>query len=164
VICARQSDFSPVPASRIAALTAFSPALISAAIMATRSGAMSSFNFKFPQTSFSGYAAHSFQLQNRGGKRMIDRDAYVEKAKANIDKWNAEIDKMQANAKEAQADAKIKYEKQLAEMRKQRDEAEAKMKEAQQASDAAWGDMRKGFETAWDSLSESFQSAMKRFK
>ena len=69
---------------------------------------------------------------------MIDRDAYVEKAKANIDKWNAEIDKMQANAKEAQADAKIKYEKQLAEMRKQRDEAEAKMKEAQQASDAAW--------------------------
>ena len=32
---------------------------------------------------------------------MIDRDAYVEKMKANIDKWNSEIDKLQASAKEA---------------------------------------------------------------
>ena len=60
---------------------------------------------------------------------MIDRDAYVEKVKANIDQWNAEIDKLQANAREAQADAKIQYEKQLADMRKQRDEALEKMKE-----------------------------------
>ena len=69
LIYARQSDFRPVPASRIAALTAFSPALISAAIMATRSGSISSLSFKFPKNPFSGYAAHSFQFQNRGGSR-----------------------------------------------------------------------------------------------
>ena len=37
-ICPRQASFSPVPASRIAAVTARSPAAISAAIIATRSG------------------------------------------------------------------------------------------------------------------------------
>ncbi len=95
---------------------------------------------------------------------MSDRDAYVEKMKANIDEWNAEIDKLQASAKEAQADAKIEYEKQLAVLRKQRDEGQAKMKEAHQASDDAWDDMSKGFQAAWDNISNSFQSAMKRFK
>lgn len=95
---------------------------------------------------------------------MSDRDAYVEKMKGVIDGWNAEIDKLQASAREAQADAKIAYEKQLAELRHQRDEGHAKMKEALQASDDAWDDMSKGFQAAWDSISDSFQSAMKKFK
>jgi hypothetical protein len=44
-ICPRQASFRPVPASRIAAVTARSPAAISAAIIATRSGRMSSLSF-----------------------------------------------------------------------------------------------------------------------
>ena len=44
---------------------------------------------------------------------------------------------MQAKAKEAQADARIEYGKQLDEMRKMRDEAQAKMR-SPVASDDAW--------------------------
>lgn len=95
---------------------------------------------------------------------MSDRDVYVEKMKAKLDEWNADIDKLQAQAKIAEADARADYDKQLEEMRKQRNEAQAKLKEAQKASDAAWDDMRKGMETAWESISSSFQSAMSRFR
>jgi len=94
---------------------------------------------------------------------MTDRNAHVEKMKANIDEWTAEIEIMQAKAKGAQADAQIGYEKQLDEMRRMRDEAQAKMKEAQNASDGASDDMRAGFQGAWDSLSKSLHDAMKRF-
>ena len=45
VICSLHAVFSPVPASRIAAVTARSPAATSAAIIATMSGSMSSFSF-----------------------------------------------------------------------------------------------------------------------
>jgi hypothetical protein len=45
VICNRHAVFSPVPALRIAAVTARSPAATSAAIIATMSGSMSSFSF-----------------------------------------------------------------------------------------------------------------------
>ena len=77
---------------------------------------------------------------------MTDRSAYIDKMKAKVDEWTADIEKMQAKAKGAQADARIEFDKQLAEMRKQRDEAQVKIKEAQEASDGAWDDMRKGFE------------------
>ena len=77
---------------------------------------------------------------------MTDRSAYIDKMKAKVDEWTADIEKMQAKAKGAQADARIEFDKQLAEMRKQRDEAQVKIKEAHEASDGAWDDMRKGFE------------------
>ena len=53
---------------------------------------------------------------------MSEKNQYIEKAKARIAQWDAEIDKMKAKADEAEADAKIEYQKQLSEMRTQRDE------------------------------------------
>lgn len=65
---------------------------------------------------------------------MSEREQYIEKAKARIDQWNAEIDKMKAKLDEAEADAKINYQKQLEEMRTQRDATEAKLKDLREAS------------------------------
>ena len=48
---------------------------------------------------------------------MKDRDLYVAKLKAKLDEWNAGIDKYEAQVREAQADAKIRYERQLAELK-----------------------------------------------
>jgi hypothetical protein len=52
------SDFNPVPASRKAAVTAFSPAFTSVAMAATRSGVMSSFSFMLRAGPQSRRAAH----------------------------------------------------------------------------------------------------------
>ena len=95
---------------------------------------------------------------------MSTRDEYVEKIKAKLDQWNAEIDKMQAKAREADADEKIERQKQVDEMRRQRDDAEVRLKELQEASDDAWTDMKSGFDRAWTSLSTAFENAMSRFK
>lgn len=95
---------------------------------------------------------------------MADKDQYVEKAKARLDQWNADIDKLQAKAAEAQADARIEYEKQITQLRKQRDEAEAKLKEMSAAGEDAWRDMKTGFDKAWDDAASAFEKAMSRFR
>jgi len=95
---------------------------------------------------------------------MAEKDDYIAKAKARLDQWNAEIEKLQAKAAEAETDAKIEYDKQIAELRKQRDEGEAKLKEMREASDDAWQDMKSGFDSAWDSVSNAFEKAMARFR
>jgi len=95
---------------------------------------------------------------------MTDKNLYMEKAKARLEQWNAEIDKMKAKAHEAEADAKIKYQEQIEEMRKHRDEAELKMQEIAAANEDAWKDMKAGFDKAWDGVSDAFSKAMSRFK
>ncbi|GGB43018.1 hypothetical protein GCM10011316_13710 [Roseibium aquae] len=95
---------------------------------------------------------------------MLDRDQYIEKAKAKLDEWNAEIARMQAKADAAEADAKAEYQKQLDEMREKRDEAEARLTELRNASDSAWTDMKAGFDTAWQNVSNAFENAMSRFR
>lgn len=94
---------------------------------------------------------------------MTNKDEYIEKARAQLDQWNAEIEKLKAKANEAESDAKIRYQKQIEELRAQRDEAEKKMKEMQRAGDDAWQDMKAGFDKAWDDLGKAFENARSRF-
>jgi hypothetical protein len=95
---------------------------------------------------------------------MSDRDAYVQKLKAQIDIWNAELDKLQAEMNKASADARIRYEEHMVQLRRERDEAMAKMVEMQQASDDAWDDLREGVENAFDAMKSSLEQAWSRFR
>ncbi|WP_296479374.1 hypothetical protein [Roseinatronobacter sp.] len=92
----------------------------------------------------------------------MDRDTYVEKMKAKIDEWNAEIAKQEAKSRAAQADMKQSYQKQLEEMKAQRDAFEEKLREARDSNEKAWGDIRDGVEKAWRDMAEAFDNAMKR--
>ena len=95
---------------------------------------------------------------------MSIRDEYVEKMKAQLDQWNAELQKLEAKTAEAQADAKIKMERELAELRQRRDEAQQKFLELQKASDEAWQDMMQGAERMWTAMNEAVHKAWSRFK
>ena len=95
---------------------------------------------------------------------MSEKNQYIEKAKARIAQWDAEIDKMKAKADEAEAGAKIEYQKQLSEMRTQRDEADSRLTELRNASDEAWEDVKFGFDKAWDDISNAFTNATSRYK
>jgi chromosome segregation ATPase len=95
---------------------------------------------------------------------MKDRDIYVAKLKAKLDEWNAGIDKYEAQVREAQADAKIRYERQLAELKDKRDEAEAKLRALQLASTDAWETLRQGAEAAWHDMAQAFSKAAERFR
>lgn len=94
---------------------------------------------------------------------MSEREAYVEKVKAQIDQWNAEIAKFQAKAREATADAKIEYEEEIAGLKGRRDALLERLDELEKAGEGAWSDVRDATEKAFDGLKEAFAKARSRF-
>jgi hypothetical protein len=95
---------------------------------------------------------------------MTDREAYVQKLKAQLDQWNAEAAKWEAKAKQAQAHMKAEYDRQLANVHSRRDEAMYQMKLLQNASADAWMDMTRGADEAWKNMHEAFGKARSHFE
>jgi len=95
---------------------------------------------------------------------MVDRDAYVKMMKAKLDEWNAELDRLSAKAERASADAKLEYDRQIAAIRKQSEDAQRQLRDLQSASESAWEDLRAGMETAWDRMGSALKDAASRFK
>lgn len=93
-----------------------------------------------------------------------NKDAYVEKLQAKMDEWNAEIKKLDAKARQAEADSKIKYEKELEDLRARRKDLEEKMSRLRESGEGAWKDLKTGIESAWQSLDTAITSAASRFK
>jgi hypothetical protein len=90
---------------------------------------------------------------------MSKRDEYVEKLKAQLDQWNTEVAKWEAKAQQAQAGARVEYEKQLKELRRQRDQALEQMKRVQAATGDAWVDLVRGADEAWAKMREALEKA-----
>lgn len=93
---------------------------------------------------------------------MSDKEAYERKLEAKLEEWQADIDKLRAQAKEAGADAQIRYQQQIDELRKYRDDMEARLAEMREAQSAAWTDIKGGVDKAWDDMSKAMQDAWKR--
>jgi len=94
---------------------------------------------------------------------MSKRDEYVEKLKAQLDQWNTEVAKWEAKAQKAQAGARVEYEKQLKELRRQRDQALEQMKRVQAATGDAWVDLVRGADEAWAKMREALENARSHF-
>jgi multidrug resistance efflux pump len=94
---------------------------------------------------------------------MSKRDEYVDKLKAQLDQWNTEVAKWEAKAQKAQAGARVEYEKQLTEVRRQRDQALEQMKRVQAATGEAWVDLVRGADEAWAKMREALEKARSHF-
>ena len=94
---------------------------------------------------------------------MSKRDEYVGKLKAQLDQWNTEVAKWEAKAQKAQAGARDEYEKQLKEVRRQRDQALEQMKRVQAATSDAWVDLVRGADEAWAKMREALEKARSHF-
>lgn len=94
---------------------------------------------------------------------MSKRDEYVEKLKAQLDQWNTEVAKWEAKAQKAQAGARVEYEKQLKELRRQRDQALEQMKRVQAATGDAWVDLVRGADEAWAKMREALEKSRSHF-
>jgi chromosome segregation ATPase len=93
---------------------------------------------------------------------MNERQKHVDKMKAKIDEWNNDIDEIEKKAKSASFELTEEYQKKIAALKKQRDEAFVKLKEIQNTTDSAWQDVKKGGEEAWDAISHGFSTAKER--
>jgi DNA repair ATPase RecN len=87
------------------------------------------------------------------------RDAYIEKLNARLKQWNSDLDKMEAKAKEAKADVRMKYERRVEELTKQRDEIRDKLVNLKDSGADAWLEIRDGIDEAWSALQKSFDRA-----
>ena len=94
---------------------------------------------------------------------MSKRDEYVDKLKAQLDQWNTEVAKWEAKAQKTQAGARAEYEKQLKEVRRQRDQALEQMKKVQAATGDAWVDLVRGADDAWAKMREALEKARSHF-
>ena len=94
---------------------------------------------------------------------MSKRDEYVEKLKAQLEQWNTEVVRWEAKAQKAQAGARVEYEKQLKEVRRQRDQALEQMKRVQAATGDAWVDLVRGADEAWAKMREALEKARSHF-
>ena len=69
---------------------------------------------------------------------MSKRDLYVEKMKQQLDDMNGQITKLEGKAKEANAEARVKYDKQMGELRELSKTAQKKMEEIKAAGEDKW--------------------------
>ena len=95
---------------------------------------------------------------------MSEREAYVQKLKAQLDEWNAEIDTLEARARKAEGDARLRYEQQVTSLRQQQEDARARLARLQEASEDAWTQLKEGADRAWTDLKRGMEKATAAFK
>jgi uncharacterized protein YgiM (DUF1202 family) len=93
----------------------------------------------------------------------MNRDQYVESLKNKLDEWNEQIGKTEALMSNASGEAKVRFEKQVAEMKVQTADAHGRMQELTQSSAKEWESQRKNFEQAWGDIAAGFGRAWSRF-
>jgi hypothetical protein len=95
---------------------------------------------------------------------MKSREEYIDKLTAQLKEWSAKIDELESKARAAKADAKTGYEKQIKQLRDQRDAATKKLQELKGASTEAWDALKAGVDTAWADLKNAVTAAKDKFK
>lgn len=69
---------------------------------------------------------------------MSKRDQYVAQMKQQLDDLNEQIEELEKKSRKAEADVRVKYDEQVAELRKLSRAAQKKLEEIRKASDDKW--------------------------
>lgn len=94
---------------------------------------------------------------------MRMKQAHIGKIRARLNEWDAEIEKLTSQADEAGADARIRYQKQVSELKERQKEAQLKLDDMRKSGEDAWEDMKAGVENAWMSMEKAVKDATSRF-
>jgi hypothetical protein len=90
--------------------------------------------------------------------------AYQEKIETQLKDLAAKIDVLIAKADQARAEAKVKYSKQIEDLRGKQESARQKLQTLKEAGGGAWDDLKKGLDYAVEDLKTAVQAALARFK
>lgn len=91
---------------------------------------------------------------------MSKRDQYVEKMKQQLDDLNEQIGTLEKKSRKAEADVRVKYDEQIAELRKLSRAAQKKMEEIKQAGDDKW----EGLVAEGEKVQKAFVHSFNYFK
>jgi hypothetical protein len=95
---------------------------------------------------------------------MNMKDAYKQKAEAELEIAHARVDEFKAKAKNFTADTRIKYAKHLDELEHGVDTAKARLKELGEAGEDGWEKMKDGVERAMSGLRKAIHDVAEKFK
>lgn len=94
----------------------------------------------------------------------MDRDAQIEKLKAQLNEWNAQMHKLEAQMREAQAEGRGRYQKYLDDVKEQQRQAQEQLDKLRHAGEGAWEDVLEGTRRAWEEYRKSLEKAWQRFR
>lgn len=94
---------------------------------------------------------------------MSMKQAYIHNIQNRLNQWDADVEKLMAEADKTGADARIRYQKQIDEIKERQAEAQSRLDDMRKSSEDAWQDMKQGVEDAWDRLGKAVKDATTRF-
>jgi hypothetical protein len=95
---------------------------------------------------------------------MNMKEAYKQKAEAELELAHARVVEFNAKAKNFTADTRIKYAKHLEELEHSVDSAKARLKELGEAGEDGWEKMKDGVERAMNGLRKAIHDVAEKFK
>jgi len=90
--------------------------------------------------------------------------AYQEKIATQLQGFAAKIDELKVKADQAKAEAKVKYAKQIEDLRVKQESARQKLQKLKEAGGGALGDLKRGLDAAIEELNTALHDALSRFK
>jgi hypothetical protein len=93
------------------------------------------------------------------GGKMEPKEAYEERAEAQLEELKARIGLMEAKAAKAKAEAKVEYSEQIEELRQKQKEVEERLERVQAAGSGAWRELTAGVNDAMTALQNAVTNA-----
>lgn len=97
-------------------------------------------------------------------EKMEKRKAYQEKVEAQLKEWGARIDELKARAEKSKAELKMKYEKQIEDLRAKQNVVQQRLRELRGSGEDAWEGLKAGMEKSLGELKGSLDRAISAFR
>jgi hypothetical protein len=94
---------------------------------------------------------------------MAVKQEFARQVEAQVQVWQAQIKEHQERVGQAGAEAKAGYDKTLAQLRTNAEEAGKLLRQVQEANEAAWKDMQKASSDSLERLQQGWADALRRF-
>ncbi|QDT25521.1 sll1863 family stress response protein [Gimesia panareensis] len=92
------------------------------------------------------------------------RDEYAKQFQQQLEDLNGKITALESRGAKLKDDAKVKWNEQLDELKKQRDQVSKNFEEFQKSSVDAWEGLSKDLDVAWDNLKEAYDETAEEVK
>jgi DNA repair exonuclease SbcCD ATPase subunit len=95
---------------------------------------------------------------------MSTKEAYKQKAEAELELAHARLEEFKAKVKNSTADAHINYEEHLNDLKHAVDESKSRLKELGEAGEDNWEKLKDGVENAFKALRKAIHNTAEKFK
>jgi hypothetical protein len=92
------------------------------------------------------------------------QEGTARRREAQLKELSARLDILEAKAREAEAQARLRYYRQIDELKKKRDNLQRRIDELREAGGGAWKDLKEGVEAAAREFRAALDTASERFK